>query len=198
MGCSFALNLWLGIWSCVCVRACVRACMRACLGQFPNGLILFHIIIPPHLGPQSNVNQLLFLSVRYSNGEYITISLPLWIPDAVVWLMTYLWILNGRTIWILGTVFQITGYLCHFGEFLFHSPNKDHCFQNSGHDQTSIQMSFQFRTFLDRTGLDHPNTNKTKNLDHYCMEVMQLVSTCTELVPYEFSGEVRREHDIFI
>ena len=32
----------------------------------------------------------------------------------------------------------------------------------------------------------------------HCMAAMPLVSTCTELVPYEFSGEVRRECDIFL
>ena len=38
----------------------------------------------------------------------------------------------------------------------------------------------------------------TINLDHYCKEAMQLVSTCAELVPDKFSGEGRREREIFI
>ena len=38
----------------------------------------------------------------------------------------------------------------------------------------------------------------TMNLDHYCMEAMQLGSTSTELVPDKFSGEERQVREILI
>ena len=44
----------------------------------------------------------------------------------------------------------------------------------------------------------HLPSNKTRDLDHYWMEAMQLVSTCMKLVSDQFSGEERREREILI
>ena len=69
-----------------------------------------------------------------------------------------------------------------FGEQPLIKLNNSSIILKNSEGRNNVRCSFETAIY---------GSNKTKNLDHYCMEVLQLVSTSTELVPYKFSEEVR-------